>query len=106
MLPSSLQILCLHNCGDVSAWVPSCLHNLASLAKLKIIRCQRIKSIPGNLWSNNFTSLMDLEIDWCEDIESVGGENAISEIIHVAIRNCPKLQELEQPMLRGSYVVS
>uniref|UniRef100_A0ACD5WP08 Uncharacterized protein n=1 Tax=Avena sativa TaxID=4498 RepID=A0ACD5WP08_AVESA len=101
VLPSSLQILSLYDCGDISAWVPSCLQNLASLVTLKIIYCRHITSIPGNLWSTNCTSLENLMIRDCEDIVSIGGENAISEIKNVSIEFCPKLEELEQPMLRG-----
>ncbi|XP_047051552.1 putative disease resistance protein RGA1 [Lolium rigidum] len=100
VLPSSLQILTLHDCGDISAWVPSCLQNLASLATLKISVCRDITSIPGNLWRTNLTSLENLRISDCEDIVSIGGENAISEIKNVCIDRCPKLEEIVQPMER------
>lgn len=106
VLPTSLQILSLYDCGDISAWVPSCLVNLASLVTLKIIECRRITSIPDNLWSTNLTSLENLLIWNCSDIVSIGGGNAISEIKNVSILACPKLEELKQPMLRGSYLVS
>uniref|UniRef100_A0A0D9YQI6 NB-ARC domain-containing protein n=1 Tax=Oryza glumipatula TaxID=40148 RepID=A0A0D9YQI6_9ORYZ len=33
VLPSTLQSLCLSDCGDISPWVPSCLENLASLVR-------------------------------------------------------------------------
>lgn len=103
VLPSSLQILSLDNSGDISAWVPSCLENLASLVTLIIRECQHITFIPGNLWSTNLTSLVNLIIWHCEDIVSIGGENAISEIKNVLIDGCQKLEELEQPVKRGSY---
>uniref|UniRef100_A0ACD5Y923 Uncharacterized protein n=1 Tax=Avena sativa TaxID=4498 RepID=A0ACD5Y923_AVESA len=105
VLPSSLQILSFYDCGDISAWVPSCLQNLASLITLRIDECQHITSIPGNLWSTNLTSLESLLIRDCDDIVSIGGENAISEIKNVWILVCPKLEELKQPMVRGSYLV-
>uniref|UniRef100_A0ACD5YVF8 Uncharacterized protein n=1 Tax=Avena sativa TaxID=4498 RepID=A0ACD5YVF8_AVESA len=105
VLPSSLQILSLDACGDISAWVPSCLQNLASLITLKIGRCQHITSIPGSLWSTNLTSLENLMILCCYNIISIGGENAISEIKNVKICRCPMLEELKQPMFRGSYLI-
>jgi hypothetical protein len=101
VLPTSLQILSLSDCGDISAWFPSCLQDLASLVKLKIIDCLRITSIPGNLWSTNLTSLEYLLIWNCWDIVSIGGGNAISKIKNVWILACPNLEELKQPMLRG-----
>ncbi|CAM0901629.1 unnamed protein product [Alopecurus aequalis] len=105
VLPSSLQILSLFDCGDISARIPSLLQNLASLVTLNIHTCRRITSIPGNLWRTNLTSLQNLMIHNCEDIVSIGGENAISEIENVSIGRCRKLEELKQPMLRGSYAV-
>uniref|UniRef100_A0ACD6ASA3 Uncharacterized protein n=1 Tax=Avena sativa TaxID=4498 RepID=A0ACD6ASA3_AVESA len=105
VLPSSLQILSLCQCGDISAWVPSCLQNLGSLVTLMILQCRHIKFIPGNLWSTNLRSLENLAIQQCLDIVSIGGENAISEIKNVSIRGCPNLEKLKQPMLRGSYLV-
>uniref|UniRef100_A0ACD5XUF3 Uncharacterized protein n=1 Tax=Avena sativa TaxID=4498 RepID=A0ACD5XUF3_AVESA len=102
VLPCSLQILYLVDCGDISAWVPSCLQNLASLVTLKIAKCRHITSLPGNLWSTNLTSLENLVIYDCADIVSIGGENAISEIKNVFIRGCQRLKELEQPMERGT----
>jgi hypothetical protein len=101
MLPSSLQILNLYNCGDISAWVPCCLQNLSSLVRLRIDACQRITFIPGNLWSTNLTSLENLIILDCADIVSIGGENAISKIKNVLILGCPKLEEIKQRMSRG-----
>lgn len=103
VLPTSLQILSFYDCGDISAWFPSCLENLASLVTLKIIECRHITSIPDNLWITNLTSLENLLIWNCSDIVSIGGGNAISEIKNVSILACPKLEELKQPMSRGSY---
>ncbi|CAM0901614.1 unnamed protein product [Alopecurus aequalis] len=104
VLPSSLQILSLDRCGDVSTWVPSCLENLASLATFKIQACRHVTSIPGNFWSTSLTSLENLVISECSGIVSIGGENAIAEIKNVKIDGCPKLEELEQPMFRGRYI--
>ncbi|CAM0947394.1 unnamed protein product, partial [Alopecurus aequalis] len=43
VLPSTLQRLFLGQCGDISAWIPSCcLQNLASLVSLEISECQHI----------------------------------------------------------------
>uniref|UniRef100_A0ACD5YC37 Uncharacterized protein n=1 Tax=Avena sativa TaxID=4498 RepID=A0ACD5YC37_AVESA len=106
VLPSSLQILSLSCCGDISAWIPSCLEILSSLVTLRIVECRHITSIRGNLWSTNLTSLENLVIYSCVDLASIGGENAISEIKNVRINGCPKLEELKQPMLRGSYTTS
>ncbi|CAM0901618.1 unnamed protein product [Alopecurus aequalis] len=106
VLPTSLQILSLVDCGDISALVPSCLQNLTSLVTLKIITCQGMTSIPGNLWSTDLTSLENLMIRYCKDIVYIGGENTISEIKNVSIGGCPKLADLRQPMVRGSYTTS
>ena len=102
LLPSSLQRLTLYKCGNISAWVPSCLQNLSSLVTLRIDACRHITSIPGRLWSTSLTSLENLSISYCPDIVSIGGENAISEIQNVQIKHCHKMEDLKQPLERGN----
>ncbi|KAE8796802.1 disease resistance protein RGA2 [Hordeum vulgare] len=80
VFPSSLQRLYLRSCGDISAWVPSSLQNLASLVSLQMIECPRVVSIPGEVWSSDLTSLEELKIQDCPDLVSIGGAKAIAEI--------------------------
>uniref|UniRef100_M8BUW4 Disease resistance protein RGA2 n=1 Tax=Aegilops tauschii TaxID=37682 RepID=M8BUW4_AEGTA len=79
-LPSSLQRLNLAQCGDISPYVPSCLLNLTSLVSLRMIVCQGITSIPGDIWRSNLTSLEELRISDCPDLVSFGGAKAVAKI--------------------------
>ncbi|XBH80397.1 hypothetical protein VPH35_106145 [Triticum aestivum] len=101
-LPSSLQRLYLRSCGDISAWVPSSLENLASLVSLQMIECPRVVSIPGEVWSSDLTSLKELKIEDCPDLVSIGGANAIAEINNVCISGCPKMKE-NAYVMRGRF---
>ncbi|TVU32519.1 hypothetical protein EJB05_24250, partial [Eragrostis curvula] len=100
-LPSSLQRLSLHTCGDLSAWFPNILESLTSLENLHMVSCEGILSIPGHLWSSNLASLKELRIETCPDLVSIGGQNAIANIAIVHISNCQNLKELQQPLRRG-----
>ncbi|XP_066382142.1 disease resistance protein RGA2-like [Miscanthus floridulus] len=101
-LPSSLQKLRLHICGDFSAWFPSCLENLTSLESLEISDCECIVSIPGDLWSSNLKSLKSLMFYYCSKLKSIGGRDAIAHIKDLVIHNCPELKEVDQPLRKRS----
>lgn len=103
VLPSSLQMLSLQNCGDFSDGFPSCLENLSSLQSLQISSCERIAYFPGGLWSDNLPLLQELWIQSCPDLVSIGGPDAIASIRKVRIGACPKLTELEQPLRKGDF---
>ncbi|XP_066391095.1 disease resistance protein RGA2-like isoform X3 [Miscanthus floridulus] len=100
VLPSSLQRLSLDDCGDLSASFPGFLENLTSLELLDMSYCKGIVSIPARLWGNNLVSLQELLILGCQDLEKIGQE-AIANIKKVYIVNCPKLMEVNQPLIRG-----
>jgi Leucine-rich repeat (LRR) protein len=98
VLPPSLRTLILSSCGDFSAWSPMCcLENLTFLKSLTMRSCKGIVFIPGDLWSSNLKSLQKLKIEYCPDLVSIGGPEAIANINRVYIRGCPKLMEIEQP---------
>jgi hypothetical protein len=102
LLPSSLQKLTLWNCGDFSAWFPSCLENLTSLESLEIYFCECIVSVPSHLWSSNLKSLQRLKFLGCSGLKSIGGTDAIAHIRDLFIDKCSELKEIDQPMRRGS----
>ncbi|XP_037482637.1 putative disease resistance protein RGA1 [Triticum dicoccoides] len=85
MLPSSLQRLGLHYCGDMFSSFPSCLTNPTSLVSLTVKGCQGLRCIPGDIWRCDLTSLELLEIRDCPDLVSVGGANAVEKIKSVWI---------------------
>ncbi|KAF7083403.1 hypothetical protein CFC21_087201 [Triticum aestivum] len=95
-LPSSLQRLNLAQCGDISPYVPSCLLNLTSLVSLRMIVCQGITSIPGDIWRSNLTSLEELRISDCPDLVSFGGAKAVVMIKKVLICRCPNLRGVKE----------
>jgi hypothetical protein len=97
VLPSSLQRLCLHDCGDISTVIPSCLQNLKFLFHLEIHDCPGITCVPGNVWQSNLLSLKRLYITGCADLESIGGEDAIANIEHVFVGRCPKIGYICRP---------
>lgn len=101
MLPSTLQRLVLGQCGDMSAWVPSCMQNLASLISLEMSECPCITSIPGDIWRTNLASLEELYISDCPDLVSMGGLEAVAKLETLHVSGCPKMMEMEQPVKRG-----
>ncbi|XBI97261.1 hypothetical protein VPH35_033435 [Triticum aestivum] len=102
VLPSSLQKLSLHYCGDMFSSVPSCLTNLTSLVSLTMKGCQGIRCIPGDIWRCNLTSLEFLEICYCPDLVSIGGAKAVEKIKLVSIYGCPNLKGVSGIMRRCS----
>nr|UBY07520.1 NBS-LRR disease resistance protein [Dasypyrum villosum] len=101
VLPSTLQRLALGQCGDISAWVPSCLQNLASLISLEISECPGITSIPGDIWRTDLASLEELYITDCPDLVSIGGWEAVAQLGTLHVSGCPKMMDMEQPLKRG-----
>ncbi|CAL4969335.1 unnamed protein product [Urochloa decumbens] len=101
--PSSLQKLCLIDCGDLSMWVPSCLQNLTSLVSLTLIKCSFIESIPSHIWSSNIKTLQELHIWDCPDLVSIGGPKTMKQITDVCIEDCRKLEQPRQPFRRGKF---
>ncbi|KAM3405651.1 hypothetical protein ACQJBY_008262 [Aegilops geniculata] len=95
VLPACLLSLRLEKCGDISAFIPSCLENLASLVSLRI-GGHGITSISGDIWRSNLASLEVLEIKDCRDLVSIGGAKAVANIKEVLISGCPNLEEEEQ----------
>jgi hypothetical protein len=101
LVPSMLQRLFLGQCGDISAWVPSCLQNLASLVSLEISECLGITSILGEVWNGNLASLQQLYISDCPDLVSIGGPEAVAKLKMLRISGCLKFKELKQPVKRS-----
>lgn len=102
MLPSSLKKLHLFRCGDISSWFLSCLQNLKSLVELVLTGCPSITSIPLGVYRSNLASLDALYISSCPDLVSIGGAKAVAKIKYVCIYDCPKMEDLEQPVSRGT----
>uniref|UniRef100_A0ACD5Z3R0 Uncharacterized protein n=1 Tax=Avena sativa TaxID=4498 RepID=A0ACD5Z3R0_AVESA len=102
VLPSSLQTLELDECEDFSACIPGCLENLTSLVSLKIVGCQGLTSIPGYIWRSKLPLLEELVIDYCHNLDSIGGAKAVAKIKKVEITQCPKLKEARQIRRRRS----
>ncbi|KAM3299400.1 hypothetical protein ACQJBY_040741 [Aegilops geniculata] len=102
VLPSSLQRLSLHYCGDMFSSVPSCLTNLTSLVSLTMKGCQGIRCIPGDIWRCDLTSLELLEIRDCPDLVSIGGAKAVEKINSVWICECPDLKGVSGILRRCS----
>ncbi|TVU39508.1 hypothetical protein EJB05_12931 [Eragrostis curvula] len=100
-LPSSLKRLYLATCGDISGWIPSCLHNLTFLMRLWLGECPCITTIPDNLWRRHLPALKELVIWGCQDLVSIGGAQNIAYIHNVYIADCPELEELNQPYRIG-----
>jgi Leucine-rich repeat (LRR) protein len=100
LLPCSLKLLKLHDCGDFSVLIPGCLQDLTSLETLDMRSCKGIVSVPGDLWGN-LKSLQTLMIRNFPDLVSIGGPTAIANINEVLIDHCWKLKEIEQPLRRG-----
>ncbi|KAL6647275.1 hypothetical protein ACP70R_014712 [Stipagrostis hirtigluma subsp. patula] len=100
-LPSSIKRLYLAACGDISGWIPSCLHNLSSLMEMWLGECPCVTSLPRNLWSDNLAALKQLVIWGCQDLTSIGGAQNIAHIQNVYIEGCPELEEFKQPFRRG-----
>ncbi|CAL4914916.1 unnamed protein product [Urochloa decumbens] len=77
------------------------LENLTSIKSSVILPFfQSIVSTPAHLWSNNLASLQELRIEHCKNLENIGGLEAIANINKVYINFCPKLLEVEQPLIR------
>ncbi|KAF7033654.1 hypothetical protein CFC21_044740 [Triticum aestivum] len=102
VFPSSLQRLYLMDCGDMSAFVHSCLQSLTCLVSLTLKKCPGLTFIPEQVWSSSLKSLEQLLIAQCPDLVSIGGARAIAEVPTVYITNCPKLEDLKQ-LTRGSH---
>jgi hypothetical protein len=106
VLPSSLTLLSLSRCGDISAWFPSCLHNLISLMSLILDGFPSITTIPAHIWSSDLVSVQYLNIKHCPDLVSIGGAKAVAKINTVAIYGCPNLKEAKQIVKRGRMQIS
>ncbi|XP_073365522.1 putative disease resistance protein RGA1 isoform X2 [Aegilops tauschii subsp. strangulata] len=102
VLPSSLQRLSLHYCGDMFSSVPNCFNNLMSLVSLTMKGCQGIRCIPGDIWRCDLTSLELLEIRDCPDLVSIGGAKAVEKIKSVWICGCPNLKGVSGILRRCS----
>lgn len=101
--PSCLKYLSLRNYPGVS--LPSWFQpeNLTSLVTLRLITCQGLTSIPGDIWRSSLASLEELDIWFCPDLVSIGGAEAVAKIKYVGIRDCPNLEEADQIKNRNRY---
>ncbi|KAM3411821.1 hypothetical protein ACQJBY_003472 [Aegilops geniculata] len=99
VLPS-LERLHLVKCGDIS-WFSSCRQNLKSLVELALKGCPGISSIPLGVCRSNLASLDELYISGCPDLVSIGGAKAVANLKYVRINDCPKMEDLEQPLIQG-----
>ncbi|XP_047057312.1 uncharacterized protein LOC124663680 [Lolium rigidum] len=98
VLPPSLQRLSICYCGELDkSFRPACLENLASLILVQLEGCHNVEVVALNCIS---TSVRCLVLRHCSELASIGGSQAaLSSIQHVDISDCPKLVEVQQPLL-------
>ncbi|XP_072986317.1 putative disease resistance protein RGA3 [Typha latifolia] len=89
LLPISIKILELDNCGDLGKSLPNCLVNLTALTDLTIRRCPHVASL---VW-RHLTALEYLVIRECENMRSLEGIQVLQSLKSLDIRKCPKLIE-------------
>ncbi|XP_077215898.1 putative disease resistance protein RGA3 [Tasmannia lanceolata] len=67
-----------------------------SLQSLKIFSCSNLKSMPKGIF-NNLTSLKELAIKYCPQLESLAGEEELpTALTSLTIFNCPNLKSLSK----------
>lgn len=92
LLPSSLKILELHNCGNFGRLLPSCLHNLKLLTILDMTNCPFMLTFP-------LAQLVELEylyIRNCDELRSIEGLRFLKSLKRLSIIGCPKLLQLDE----------
>ncbi|OAY70923.1 putative disease resistance protein RGA3 [Ananas comosus] len=97
ILPPSIELVVLDDCGNLDQSLPRCLQNLKSLINLTIIRCPHVASLPEQVMCQ-LKSLEKLFIWRCEELSSLGGLGVLASLKYIRIRNCPKLADSEPPM--------
>lgn len=101
-LPPSLQKLSISFCGELDkSFLPGgCLDNLSSLNLLRFEHCHNMESILLN--SANTGKLKHFILLHLPELSSICGLNALSSIEHVVICMCPKLTQVQQPLVKNS----
>jgi hypothetical protein len=98
VLPHSLQRLSISFCGELDRSLrPGFLENLTSLTLLHLICCHNVESVQLNSMNNKLKCLV---LSLCSELLSIGGSCTPSSIRHVDISDCPKLTEIQQPLLK------
>ncbi|XP_075658673.1 disease resistance protein RGA2-like, partial [Castanea sativa] len=111
---SKLKYLSLFGIEDLEFLPEQGLHNLASLEKLHIEGCNRLKSLSLSLCMQHLTSLKEVDLFSDEDVQSAGvsllqrlrisnvhlslpeGIGILTALQNFKIRNCPNLKSLSE----------
>lgn len=86
ILPQSVEILRLSNCGELDKLLPRCLHNLTLLTHLEIAECPHVRSLP----LRHLKQLEYVKISGCDELRSMelGVLKSLEDLI---ICKCPNL---------------
>ncbi|CAL9116045.1 unnamed protein product, partial [Musa acuminata var. zebrina] len=90
LLPPSIQVLRLFDCGNLGKLLPGCLHNLTSLIQLEIGDCPSIESLPETSLLH-LKRLESLSIWHCDELRSIDGLRVLESLSELTIKLCPKL---------------
>ena len=95
---SKLKFLSLSEIEDIEFLPEQWLQNLASLKKLEIKGCDRLKSLSLSLSMQHLTSLKTLSINGCTEVDLFSDEDAqsvgVSPLQRLRISNVPRLVTL------------
>jgi hypothetical protein len=91
LLPSSLEELCIGNCGELEEPLANSVRNATSLIRLSLEGCAKITSLPSAEVFSRLTELKWLEIKNCKELVSLGGIDALASLDNLEIFGCDKL---------------
>ncbi|KAG6489248.1 putative disease resistance protein RGA3 [Zingiber officinale] len=90
ILPQSVEKLSLSNYGDLDKLLPSCLHNLTSLAHLEIAECPHVRSFPKEPLLH-LKQLDFVKISGCDELRLMEGLGVLQSLKDLIICKCPNL---------------
>lgn len=89
LLPSSLRILTMGQCGDLELPLLGSLKRLTNLFSLRLDNCSLLESLPSaEVFNTSLKSLRDLHLLGCENLSSLGG---LGSLEWLEISKCSKL---------------
>ncbi|KAG6471065.1 putative disease resistance protein RGA1 [Zingiber officinale] len=90
LLPPSIKILKLDDCGDLDKLLLGNLYNLTSLTEFEIANCRHVQSLPRGLFLC-LSRLERLTITDCHELRLVEGLEGSRSLWRLVIRRCPNL---------------
>ncbi|XP_077217149.1 putative disease resistance protein RGA3 [Tasmannia lanceolata] len=93
-LPATLQSLRIFSCSNLKSMSKGIFNNLTSLKELVIRNCPQLESLAGE--EELPTALTDLKIVDCPNLKSLskGMGNNLTSLEQLSITNCPQLESL------------